>query len=391
MVEPEPLPRGNGHERKAPPKPPLRARARRWRREHPLGFVALVMLALVVVAAALLIWWWLHTHETTDDAQIDGHIAAMSSRIAGTVTAVFVEDNVPVTRGQLLVQLDPRDQQVALDRAQAELAQARALYEAERANLPITTVGSATSVATSADEVVNARAALAAAEADDARAQAELARARYLIGERAIAKERYDQVVAAATASRKLVDEARARLQQARSRRGEARTSAPERLRAEKAQLDARAAAVAAAEAAAERARLDLEYTRIVAPVDGIVGKRSVEPGQRVQPGEQLLAVVGLDDLWVTANFKETQLRRLAVGQKVRIKVDALATTLDGTVESFAGASGARYSLLPPENATGNYVKVVQRLPVRIRLAPGQDRQRRLRPGMSVEPRVSLR
>jgi membrane fusion protein (multidrug efflux system) len=139
------------------------------------------------------------------------------------------------------------------------------------------------------------------------------------------------------------------------------------------------------------RARLDLEYTRIVAPFDGVVGRRGVQLGQRVQPGEQLLALVDLNHLWVTANFKETQFKKLKLGQRVRFKVDALGRRLDGWVESFSPASGARFSLLPPENATGNYVKVVQRLPARIGIKAGQPGQHQLRPGMSVEPRVDVR
>jgi membrane fusion protein (multidrug efflux system) len=245
----------------------------------------------------------------------------VSTRLSGTVAGVFVEDNQPVQVGQLLVQLDPRDYEVALARAQAELAQARAQLAALSPTVPITATTNVTQIATTAGDVDTARAAIAAAERD------------------------YQSALAH----------------------------------------------VRAAEAAVERAKLDLSYTKIVAPVAGVVGRRSVEPGQRVQPGEALVAVVELDTLWVTANFKETQLRRLRVGQPARISVDALGVKLDGSVESLAGASGARYSLLPPENATGNYVKVVQRLPVRIKLLPNQDPHRQLRIGMSVEPTVALR
>ena len=398
---------------------PLGRRARRWRREHPRGAVIALVVVLALVAVGVIVWWWMHTHETTDDAQIDGHIAPISSRVAGTVTRVYVEDNQTVERGQLLVELDPRDYEVAVARAEAELAQARAQLAAENPNVPITATTNVTQIATSSDEVVSARAAIAAAgrdyqsslarvkasEANGARAEADLARYKYLLGQRAIPQERYDQVVATAKAARadtdsaralarsaqKTVEQQQARLQQALSRQGEANRNAPHQLSIREANIAAKEAAVKAAEAAVERAKLDLSYTKIAAPVAGVVGKRSVEPGQRVQPGEELLSVVALGDLWVTANFKETQLRRLRIGQKVRIKVDALGEKIDGTVESFAGASGARYSLLPPENATGNYVKVVQRLPMRIRIEPNQDPHRRLRPGMSVEPSVSLR
>lgn len=436
----EPRPDGNGHdeavheqpdverreeeheeerEERAPPsKLPRRERLRRWRREHPRGTIIAIVVAALILAGLALVWWWMHTHETTDDAQIDGHIAAISTRVAGTVSAVHVEDNQVVTAGQLLIELDPRDYQVALARAEAELAQARANLEAEHPNVPITATTNLTQVATASDEITNARAsvdgaerdaqaALArvhAAEANNARAQADLVRNRFLIQQRAIPPQRYDEIVAtakaaeaelrsqqaSARAAEKNVDEQRAKLQQALSRAGEVEKNAPRQLSIKQANIDAKEAAVKVAEAAVARAKLDLEYTRVVAPFAGVVGKRSAEPGARVQPGEQLMALVDVDDLWVTANFKETQLHQLRVGQKVRIKIDAFDESIDGTVESFAGASGARYSLLPPENATGNYVKVVQRLPVRIRIAPGQDGDHRLRPGMSVEPRVTV-
>jgi membrane fusion protein (multidrug efflux system) len=398
---------------------PVGKRAARWRKEHPRGTVLLVVGLVVLLAGGVIVWWYFHTHESTDNAQIDGHIAPLSSRVAGTVVAVHVEDNQSVDKGQLLVELDPRDYQVALERAEAEMAQAKAQLAAESPNFPITATINVTQISTTSDDVTSARAAIIAAERDhqaalarvqaavanQARADADLARYKYLLAQRAIPQERYDAYLAANKSARAETDSARAlahsaqktvvqqeaRLKQAESRAGEANRNAPHQLSIREANIAAKKAAVQAAAAAVERARLDLEYTRIVAPFAGIVGNRSVEIGQHVLPGEQLLAVVDLDDLWVTANFKETQLRRLRAGQSVRIKVDALAEKIDGTVESFSGASGARYSLLPPENATGNFVKVVQRLPVRIRFAPNQDVHRRLRPGMSVEPNVRLR
>ena len=401
------------------PQQPLRIRAAAWRREHPRGFVLLVAGLVVALAAAVLLWWHFHTHESTDDAQIDGHIAPVSARVAGTVVAVHVEDNTEVQRGQPLAELDPRDYQVALARAEAALAQARAELAAENPNMPITATSNVTQIATTSDDVDNAKAGIAAAEreqqstlarvrsaeAANTRAEADLARQKYLLAQRAITQERFDQIAATAKAARADLDSARAltraaaktveqqqlKLQQAQSRAGEAARNAPRQISIREANIEAKEAAVKAAEAAVERAKLDLAYTKIVAPVHGVVGKRNVEPGQHVQVGEELLAVVALDDLWVTANFKETQMRRMQPGQTVRIKVDALGETVDGTVESFAGATGARYSLLPPENATGNYVKVVQRLPVRIRIKPDQDPHHRLRPGMSVEPTVTLR
>jgi membrane fusion protein (multidrug efflux system) len=427
----QPADQGSGNDRPAeeprqpspasPERPPPATRLRRWRRQHPRGAALLLALLIVVALGAVPLFWYLGAHQSTDDAQIDGHISALSTRVAGTVVAVFVEDNTPVKRGQLLVNLDPRDYEVALARARADLQQARATLEAESPSVPITATSNVTQVLSAGDEVTNAgaalsvavrdheaaRARLAEAQANDTRAQADLGRYQFLLGQRAITQERYDQVLAAARdtraqvatnralalAAQRGVDEQRARLQQARSRQTEVSTNAPRQLSIRGASRSAREAAVQGAEAAVERARLDLDYTHITAPIDGITGKRSAEPGQHVQPGEQLFAIVNVDDLWVTANFKETQLRQLHPGQAVRIRVDALRQTLDGTVESLAGASGARYSLLPPENATGNYVKVVQRLPVRIRIdrEGNRDAYRRLRPGMSVEPTVRVR
>jgi membrane fusion protein (multidrug efflux system) len=420
MPEIAPNPDGDGHKREPPQeKLPLRRRMGRWRRAHPRGTVVIALLLVASVAAAIFLGRYLRSYISTDDAQIDAHIAPLSTRVSGTVTAVLVEDNQAVKAGQLLIQLDPRDYQVALERAQGDLLQAEGNLAAENPNLPMTMTTTNTQLATFASDVDNARAALSAAErevqsaearvhaarANLARADADLARYKFLSKEKAIPEERYDQVVAtakaqradlqsqlaSARAARHVVEEQRARLAQALKRQGEVQKNAPRQVSIRQAELDAREGAVKAAQAAVARARLDLEYTRIVAPFDGVVGKRTVEPGQRVQPGEQLMALVDLDRLWVTANFKETQIQRLKLGQPARISVDALDQKYDGWVESFAGASGARYSLLPPENATGNYVKVVQRLPVRIGIQPGQDSQHRLRPGMSVEPKVHVR
>ncbi len=422
--EPEAEPEPAKHERApgepAPrEKPPARERFRRWRERHPRGTVALVVLLVLLLIGAVIVWWYVATFESTDDAQVDAHISPISVRVAGTVVAVHVENNQLVKAGQLLVELDPRDHETAVARAEAELAQARALLAAEHPNVPITTTTNVTQIATSEEEVAAARAAVAAAERDqqsaearlvaaeanDVRARADEKRYHFLLGQRAVPRERYDQVLAAARtsraevasaralarASRKVVDEQRRRFAQAEHRAAEASQNAPEQLTIRRSTIDARAAAVRAAEAALAQARLNLGYTRVTAPIDGVIGQRSVEPGQRVQPGEQLLSIVDLGHVWVTANFKETQLHKLRVGQPVRVSLDAYGTKYDGTIESFAGATGARYSLLPPENATGNYVKVVQRLPVRIRIDPGQDPERRLRPGLSVEPRVRVR
>ncbi|HZS36966.1 MAG TPA: HlyD family secretion protein [Polyangia bacterium] len=416
---PEPERRGNGHDRAPAARPPFGARVRRAARDHRRGVRIGAIVLAVLVVGSLLAWWYFSGFESTDDAQIDAHISTVSTRVAGTVTAVYVEDNQEVKAGQLLVQLDPRDFRVAAARAKAELAQAQAQLEAEHPNVPITETANVTQLATSEQDVSTARSALAAAERDReaavarvrqaeanlARADADERRYQFLLDERAVTRERYDQIIAAAKAARaevdsqralaraaaKNADEQRARIEQALARQSEVRADAPRQLVIRRAALNAREAAIEAAQSSLERAQLDVEYATISAPIAGTTGRRSVEPGNRVQPGEQLLAIVDLDDVWVTANFKETQLRKIRVGQRARVHVDALAQDFDGWVESFAAASGARYSLLPPENATGNYVKVVQRIPVRIRLKPGQDPKHRLRPGLSVEPKVFVR
>jgi membrane fusion protein (multidrug efflux system) len=249
------------------------------------------------------------------------------ARIAGTVVRVHVEDNDRVAVGAPLVELDPADYEVALEQAVANLEQARFHTLNE-------------------------------ARANNRLAQIDLERSRHLVGVGAVAKEELDQRLATGTA--------------------------------QAAEVKAATASVRAAQAAALRAQLELDYTRIVAPVAGIVGQKAVNVGDRVQPAQALMAIVQVEDLWITANFKETQLRHIHSGQRVDVRVDTLGQTFRGHVESLPGASGARFSLLPPENATGNYVKVVQRLPVRIRLEPGQSNLDRLRPGMSVEPKVWL-
>jgi membrane fusion protein (multidrug efflux system) len=270
-------------------------------------------IAVVLLVAGAGFWHWQRGHETTDDAEVDAHIAALSARVAGTVTAVHVQENDVVARGTLLAELDPRDYQVALQRAEAELALARANHT---------------------------------------KAAHDLTRYRYLVGQRVVPRMQYDEKFAAESADQ---------------------------------------AAIAAARAAVERARLDLQYTKIFAPTDGIVGRRGAEVGQQVQPGQELFAFVQSGDVWITAYFKETQLKKMQPGLRARVHVDALGRDYSGTVESLGAASGARFSLLPPENATGNFVKVVQRIPVRIRLQGRQSQLERLRPGMSVEPKVYLR
>jgi membrane fusion protein (multidrug efflux system) len=388
------------------------------RKPHTLRKILLIIVALVLAAAGL--EWWLYNRqfETTDDAQVDGHINAITARISGTVTAVYVEENQFVQAGQLVADLDPRDYHVALQLAQSQLAQAQAQSQAELPNVPVTEVTTRTTVATSSSDVVNAEAAVAAAdhnyqaalakvreaEANNIKAQADVERYRPLAAKDEVPREQFDQVIAnagalaatvaanraSAEAAQRQVDQARAQLTQAQHRAAQARENAPHEVDIQKANVAVRQAGAQTAQAQVDQARLNLSYAQIRTPVRGIVAKRTAEVGQHVEPGQQIVLVTQIDDLWVTANFKETQLRRMQPGQSVRLHVDALKKDFDAYVESMPAASGAVTSLLPPENATGNFVKVVQRLPVRIRFKPGQEGLDRLRPGMSVEPKVRV-
>jgi membrane fusion protein (multidrug efflux system) len=391
---------------------------RKKRRMGPLGW----MIIAVVLAGALfggsILWAYLESYEDTDDAQIDGDIYSVTSRIAGTVKAVYVEDNQSVKAGQLLVELDPRDYGVSVDQAKAAVAESQTQVEAERPNVPIISVSTETSVSASESDTSAVRAQVASAqhdfdaaiadvkqaEADNVKAQADLVRYQQLVAKDEISQQQFDQAQAAARAAAaqveskrstaeaaaRNVDAARARLQGAETRATESKRNRPNQIAMQRAMVQARQAATVREQTMLEQANLNLTYTKIVAPVDGIIGKKNAEPGQHVAPGQQLMADVPVTNLWVTANFKETQLKKMRPGQRVTIHVDAYDKDFQGYVESLAGASGARFSLLPPENATGNYVKVVQRLPIRIRFKEGEDPQHILRAGMSVEPKVWL-
>ena len=373
----------------------------------------------VILAGALAFWLYSRTYESTDDAQVDGHLNGITARIDGEVKAVHAEENQSVKAGDVLVELDPRDYEVSLEQAQAQLLRAQANERAEHPNLPITESASQTSVSTSQSEVSNAEAGVAAAERDqlaaqsrlqeieanNARAQADVARYKALVDKNEVSRSEYDQVVAtakalaasvnsaraSAEAAQKVVDQRRAQLDQARSRMAWANVNAPNQIAISKANLQSKQAEVQAMKAQVDRAQLDLSYCQILAPVAGVVSKRTVEVGEHVGKGQRLLALADLGDLWVTANFKESQLKQVRAGQAVTIFVDAFDKNFDGAVEAMPGSTGSITSLLPPENATGNYVKVVQRLPVRIRFRPGQAGLDRLRPGMSVVPKVWLK
>jgi membrane fusion protein, multidrug efflux system len=383
------------------------------------SLILALVVGAVIVIGAISFWIYSNTYESTDDAQVDGHLNGITARIDGEVIAVHAEENQSVKAGDLLVELDPRDYQVALEQAQAQLLKAQAEVRAAGSSLPIATTASQTNLSTSKSEISDTEAGVAAAERDQAaaasrlqeveanntKAQADIARYKSLVDKDEVSRSQYDQVVAtakalaasvdsarsSAEAAQKIVEQRRAQLDRAHSQLQLADVSAPNQVAISRANLQSGEANVKAKQADVDRAALDLSYCRIVSPVTGVVSKRTGEVGEHVSKGQRLLTIADLTDLWVTANFKESQLRRMHPGQSVTVSVDAFGQDFDGTVEAMPGATGSISSLLPPENATGNYVKVVQRLPVRIRLKPGQQGLDRLRPGMSVVPKVWLK
>ena len=401
-----------------PPEIKARKSTGRTLRDHPIKVVIFLLVLTGAAIGGYRLWNYLDSYESTDDAEIDGDIYAVTSRIAGTVKAVYVQDNQAVKAGQLLVDLDPRDYEVSLEQAKAALNESRTLVAIAKPNVPITSVSTQTTVSSSVADIAQTRAAVAGAqrdyesavadirrtEADNVKAQADLARYKMLIAKDEISKQQYDQAEAAAKSAAADVDakrataeayarnieEAQARLEQSQTKRIEAERNRPQQIAIQSATVDNRQASAMHQQTLVDQAVLNLSYTKIFAPVDGIIGKKNAEPGQQVAPGQQLMADVPVSDIWVTANFKETQLKKMHPNQRATIHVDSYDRDYEGYVESIAGATGARFSLLPPENATGNYVKVVQRLPVRIRIKEGEDPKHELRPGMSVDPKVWL-
>ena len=377
------------------------------------------------------VWERLSRVETTDDAQIDGSIFPMSPRVKGHVIKAAFHDQAAVKAEDVLVQLDPRDFEIALSKARADLADAEATLAGARSDVPVTSVSTASAlsgarssrqdataqVSWSEQTLGAAKARLKTAEANVRVAEAnanksaqDVERYKALVARDDIPRQQYEQAVAEAEAARanvdaqkaavteaqqnvlaaeKSVDQARAKVGQADATVEGAMTG-PQQVKSSEARAEAAAAKVAQKRAEVEQAELNLKYTTITAPATGIVARRSVEVGQYVEPGQLLLAIVDLNKVWVVANFKETQLKDMKVGQRADIAVDANGRTYGGHIESLAGASGARFSLLPPENATGNYVKVVQRIPVIIGFDPGQNNDLVLRPGMSVTPTVHV-
>jgi membrane fusion protein (multidrug efflux system) len=389
-------------------------------RRHLSRWVVLITLA--AAAASGVVAWWLHARrfESTDDAQIEGHLNSISSRINGTVAYINpeAENNRYVAAGTLLLELDPNDYQVTLDHAKADLVQRQATARSAALNVPIT-MANAYSRLHAAEAALNEAAASVDAEEanlasmrhkveqDEAvfsRAERDRARYQALVDKREISRSEYDaretEAIAAAQAlasDRDVVHSVERRIEQARSRVAqkqaevEAGRTAPQQVVEAETRLQSSLGETDQAKAIVRTAELNLQYTKIYAPVSGVIGRKTVEVGQHLQPGQTLLTIVPLDDIWVTANFKETQLKLMRPGQAVRVHVDAFDHDFDGTIDNLPGAAGTLFSLLPPENASGNFVKVIQRLPVRIRLNPNQDSQHTLRPGMSVESTVTVR
>jgi membrane fusion protein, multidrug efflux system len=402
-TEPEPAPGKERDERRAGKDRRMlnERRALGFFREHPRAKWIVAVVALVLLVGGAFVWHYYSVRESTDDAQIDGHINPISPRVNGTVLRVLHDDNQTVEAGTLLVELDPRDYEVAVDRARADLANAQANATAAHVDVPLTqTTSSSQLVAADANvkaserEIESAKARLNESQANFAKVAADLKRMEMLIAKDEISHQQYDSTLAAYNSAKANVDAANAGVATAEAKAAQAQAQAeaartvPEQLKVTRAKAGAAMAEVQRAISALAQAELNLKYTKIYAPVTGVLSKRNVEPGQVLQAGQPLFSIVNLEDIWTTANFKETQLRNMRVGQQATIRVDAYGHDYHGTVESVGAATGARFSLLPPENATGNYVKVVQRIPVRIRFEKGEDPGHQLRPGMSVEPTV---
>jgi membrane fusion protein (multidrug efflux system) len=383
--------------------------------------VALGLVVFFGVAGGAWAWWLNDRHyESTDDAQIEGHIGAVSARITGTVLGIapHIENNQFVKAGTLLLELDPNDYKAALEHARADLITQEASVRSAGTAVPVTSIAAFSQLKVAEAAEVEAVSSVAAEEANLQVAQhrveldqaswkrADRDRQRYLalVAKHEISRSEYDtreteaqttqqaleSDLAAVMSARQKVAQARSRVAQ-RQAAIEGAKSAPAQVADVKARVATAAGQVLQARADVHTAELNLSYTKIHAPVSGIIGRKTVEEGQRIQPGQALLAIVPVDDIWVTANFKETQLEHMRPGDQATVHVDAFNRDFSGKVESLPGAAGTLFSLLPPENASGNYVKVVQRLPVRIRFNADENKDNLLRPGMSVEPRVRVR
>jgi membrane fusion protein (multidrug efflux system) len=409
----EPAPGGQPAPQEAAPRRVVRPRYRR-----PKHFKSLLALgALLLIVGGFFLWRYFASYESTDDAQVDVHLYPVSARVSGYVIRVNVDDNQYLHEGTVLVEIDPKDYEVAVEKAKADLANAEATAQSLNINVPITSVNTSSQLSSSASDVGSAQAGVRAAEqqlaaahaqvdqaeANNVKAQDDLKRYTRLVQHQNVSEQTYDQALAAAKASaagvsaardnaaaaEQSVEQARNRQEQAEANHRAAQTG-PQQVASTRARALSAAADVQQKRAALAQAELNLGYTRIVAPVSGQVNK-TVVVGMNVQQGQQLLTIVPLDEVWITANFKETQLKHMQPGQIVEMTVDSSGRTYRGHIDSIGGATGPTFSVLPPENATGNYVKIVQRIPIKIVLDPGQNNDRQLRPGMSVEPRVHLR
>jgi membrane fusion protein (multidrug efflux system) len=397
--------------------PPPRAGSRNLLRSNPRARVFLIGAVIVLLIGGIFAFRYFASYESTDDAEVDGHLMPLSARISGYVLKVNVDDNQAVKAGTVLAEIDPKDYEVAVAKAQADLDDAIANAQSLNITVPITNVNTTSQLSSSQADIINANAGISAAqqqydaaeaqlteaEANDVKAQNDLVRYKQLVDKQEVSQQTYDQAVAAAKSSASAVAAARAsasaalqQVSQAKARLAQsdanlrASETGPQQVASSRARARSAEAQVMQKQAALEQAQLNLGYTKIFAPVDGVVTKNA-EVGMNVQPGQQLFSIVPLNDVWVTANFKETQLKYMRPGQKAEIKVDANGRTYKGHVDSIAGTSGAKTSLLPPENATGNYVKVVQRVPVKIVLEQGENNDQYLRLGMSVEPKVFVK
>jgi membrane fusion protein, multidrug efflux system len=377
----------------------------------------LIASLVILVVASVFLWHYLSGFESTDDAQVDVHLYPVSARIPGYIAKVDVGDNQWVDQGSTLVEIDPKDYEVAQARAQAALESSEATARGLDIDVPVSSVDTSSQLKFTSSDIQDAQEAIQAAEkeaaaaharvlealAENVKAQDDVTRYRLLLAKEEVPKQIYDHAYAAAAtdvaaiaaaeadeaAAQQAVQEAHSGLTEAEAHYEDAEAG-PKRVASTRAKALAAMADVGQKRAALEQAQLNLGYTTIFAPVTGEVTKKVVV-GLNVDPGEQLLTVVPLDQVWITANFKETQLKHMRVGQKASIKLDSNGRTYHGHVDSIAGGTGPIFSLLPPENATGNYVKIVQRVPVKIVLDPGETSDHQLRPGMNVEAKVYLR
>jgi len=424
VIEPE----TREHEAPAPPQGRL---AGRWAEQRFRRMLLGGGIFLAVAIAGLV--YYLAGRVTTDDAQVDGHVTPMSSKVYGKVARVLVDDNEHVNAGQLLVEIDPGDYQARVAQARAALALAEGQAQAAAVSVPLARGTTGSQIAEAKAEVSAANAKLGRArdeykraataglayaqaraekrEADNNRAQADLARMKPLAAKEEISQQEYDAFFAKARAAASdwaaskeqlreaeqeieirqgAVRAAEAAVAQAKARLAQAEANAGQ-VPMRKADASSASAAVEKARADLAEAELELSYTKIVAPLAGVVTKKMVEVGQVVQPGQGLFMLVPLNDIWVTADFKETQLMHVHPGQRAEVHVDMYGRSFPGHVDSLAGATGSRLSLLPPENATGNFVKVVQRIPVKIVLDPIPPSKAVLRPGMNVEATIYTR